>query len=139
MIFKRDIAIVPIRRSFERPIAWACACFGLALMIWGLTGCARPNTARALDVANKALVGVHVSTDALVAATTAARKDRIAHCRALALPTEAERTACLGRLGEPLAPLAAELAAAYDAAVLALEQLRTAAAAVEALAGGAPP
>jgi hypothetical protein len=137
MIYKHSIR-VPIVERRRRSEALLSVCIGAAvslLILFAVFGCREmPNTATALDAANKALIAVDVAADIAVTEVSRAREDRIAACRILDLQAPEDRKACLGPLAEPRAPKAEAAAEAYDAAVKALAALAEAIAAIEAIA-----
>ena len=92
----------------------------IALLV---TGCAhhQQTAEAAFDGANKAIAGVGVGVDAskdVVEEATNARMERCADA--------ADRTACMGKLAQPVAPIYEKVGAAYDAAVKALAELEEA-------------
>ena len=91
----------------------------LALLV---TGCAHQQTAAAaFDGANKALVGVDLVVDGSKTIVDEATEARMRRCA-----DAADRTVCMGRLAEPVAPIYEKLGVAYDAAVDALAALEAA-------------
>ncbi len=127
MITKRSIRIPVLDRSREPLFAFLIALSVGLLIVFAMVGCRdAPNTTTALDIANRALIGVDIATDILVDNVSQAREARVAACRDLNLAGERERADCMGRLAEPLEPKVEAAAQAYDAIVKGLDDLANA-------------
>ncbi len=135
MILRKNSIRIPVVHSSREPTLAFLVGLSVALLIaFAVFGCKDGlNTTSALDVANKALVGVDVAADTLVANVVQLREDRVRACKEQNLATEQERADCMGKLAEPLQPKAKAAAAAYDATVRALAELANAIEALEEL------
>ncbi len=127
MITKRSIRIPALDQSREPLFAFLIAMAVGLLIVFAVAGCRdAPNTTTALDVANRALVGVDIATDILVDNVAQAREARVAACRDPNLAGERERADCMGKFAEPLEPKVEAAGRAYDAIVQGLDDLANA-------------
>lgn len=94
----------------------------LAALMCG--GCAHVTIPEALDVANKGLAGAGLAVQGSKALVDEATELKLEQCGSK--PPGDARRECMGVLGKPVAPGYEKAAAAYDAAVLAIEAFEAA-------------
>jgi uncharacterized protein YhaN len=125
------------RHHVVRALGRLTAAWGVVAMMWlvlaaiavsmMLGACATTSGgAEAVRGVRSSLVAVDIVAETTAPIVAEARRVRIDQCRARDLPTAEQRESCMGPLAQPLAPTAAEAAAAYDQAVDALERLEAA-------------
>ncbi len=94
------------------------------VVVAALSGCASANPAKAIRASKKALVGIDFAAEKSEAVVDRATAIRTQQC--LDEEPGDDRRRCMGKLGEPVAPLYEKAGAAYDTAVAALEALEEA-------------